>query len=216
MVGGGHVTMDTTPKADGEINDISVQPDGSVNFRGKITTQTDIRAEGNIDCGSSLNTFNLSVGHVTSYLSCDFGLSTTSISCTGLNSTGDISAANVYASNINSSSDRNLKEKFTPADSRAILKRVAGLPITSWNFKGDAATRHIGPMAQDFYAAFNVGTVDRHIGVVDEGGVALAAIQGLNQAVEEKDARIKDLEGRLAKMEAKLDRLTNQVGNGEK
>jgi hypothetical protein len=63
--------------------------------------------------------------------------------------------------------------------------KVAALPITLWNFKTDAGTRHIGPMAQDFHSAFNVGTDDKHIATVDEEGVALAAIQGLNQKVEE-------------------------------
>ena len=75
--------------------------------------------------------------------------------------------------------------------------KVAALPITLWNFKTDAGTRHIGPMAQDFHSAFNVGTDDKHIATVDEGGVAFAAIQGLNQKLEEKDARIAELEKRL-------------------
>lgn len=116
------------------------------------------------------------------------------------------------ATAFNQSSDRGLKEKFAATDSREILERVAGLPITSWNFKGEAGTRHIGPMAQDFYAAFNVGTDNKHIGVVDVGGVTLAAIQGLNEVVEEKDAKIKDLERRLDKIETQLNRLTDQSG----
>ena len=75
-------------------------------------------------------------------------------------------------------------------------------------------------MAQDFYATFKVGTDEKHIGTVDEGGVALAAIQGLNTVVEQentnKDAKIKDLERRLTDMEAKLKRLTNTMGEGAK
>jgi hypothetical protein len=56
-------------------------------------------------------------------------------------------------------------------------------------------------MAQDFYAAFNVGTDDKHIATVDEDGVALAAIQGLNEKLKDKDARIEALEKRLADLE---------------
>ena len=86
-----------------------------------------------------------------------------------------------------------------------ILHRVAGLPISNWNFKTDEATRHIGPMAQDFYAAFNVGMDDKHIATVDEDGVALAAIQGLNEKLTaddaQKDAQIKALEQRLSDLE---------------
>jgi hypothetical protein len=102
-------------------------------------------------------------------------------------------------------SDRNLKELFQAVNPADVLDRVVNLPITSWNFKSDAATRHIGPMAQDFYAAFNVGTDDRHIATVDEDGVALAAIQGLNEKLKAeaaaKDAQIKALEKRLYDLE---------------
>lgn len=89
-------------------------------------------------------------------------------------------------------SDRNVKENFAPVNSQQLLTRVLALPITTWNYKTqDANIRHLGPMAQDFFAAFNVGEDDTHITTVDEGGVALAAIQGLNQKLEEK-IRMKD------------------------
>ena len=35
-------------------------------------------------------------------------------------------------------------------------------------------------MAQDFYAAFGLGTDEKHITPLDANGIALAAIQGLN------------------------------------
>ncbi len=82
---------------------------------------------------------------------------------------------------FNNLSDRNAKQNFTSITPEQILAKVAQLPLSEWSYKMDAATRHIGPMAQDFYATFNVGTDDRHIAPVDENGVALAAIQGLNQ-----------------------------------
>ena len=111
----------------------------------------------------------------------------------------------VNATAFNIVSDRNLKEQFQPVNPADVLDRVANLPITSWNYKQDAATRHIGPMAQDFYSAFNVGTDERHIATVDEDGVALAAIQGLNEKLKaeaaEKDAQIKALEKRLSDLE---------------
>jgi hypothetical protein len=46
-----------------------------------------------------------------------------------------------------------------------------------------------------------VGEDDRHITEVDEGGVALAAIQGLNQKLNEKDAEIQELKERLEALE---------------
>ncbi len=110
----------------------------------------------------------------------------------------------VFATAFNNSSDRNLKEQFQPVNPAEVLERVVGLPITSWNYKQDAGTRHIGPMAQDFYAAFNVGADEKHIATVDEDGVALAAIQGLNAKLKAREAQINDLEKRLAALEKQI------------
>ncbi len=99
-------------------------------------------------------------------------------------------------------SDRNVKTNFTPVDSQAVLAKVAALPISSWNYKFDMDTRHVGPMAQDFYAAFGVGADEKRIAVVDVSGVALAAIQGLNQKLDEKDAKIRALEKDVAELKA--------------
>jgi len=75
------------------------------------------------------------------------------------------------------------------------------LPISQWSFKGDPQITHLGPMAQDFHAAFGLGTDDRHIATVDADGVALAAIQGLNQKLERENAKLK---ARLEKLEQLL------------
>src|SRR5262249_15861620 len=64
---------------------------------------------------------------------------------------------NVTATSFNPTSDRNAKEHFAPVNPLDVLDKVAALPITRWNFKNDAGTTHVGPMAQDFYAAFDVG-----------------------------------------------------------
>jgi tetrahydromethanopterin S-methyltransferase subunit H len=112
---------------------------------------------------------------------------------------------------VDQTSDRNLKENLASIDAREVLAKVVGLPITHWNFKTADRARHIGPMAQDFYAAFGVGADDKHITTVDEGGVALAAIQGLNQKLEEKDAQIAALEKGLERMEKRLEQVSEQV-----
>jgi hypothetical protein len=115
-------------------------------------------------------------------------------------------------------SDRNTKENFTAANAREILDKVAALPLASWNYKAqDKSVRHLGPLAQDFRAAFGLGESDRTITTVDADGVALAAIQGLNEKVEAGDqkseARIQKLEAENAELLArleKLDRLLNE------
>jgi len=131
--------------------------------------------------------------------------------------TNNVNCYSLTCPNINQPSDLNLKEHFTQINAQEVLARVAAIPITQWNFKADAATRHIGPMAQDFYAAFNVGPDERHITTVDEGGVALAAIQGLNQKVEDRsqelEARSRKLEAENAELKQRLEALERIVLN---
>jgi len=106
-------------------------------------------------------------------------------------------------------SDRNAKDNLAPVDGQDILARLAQVPVTTWNYTSqDPSIRHIGPMAQDYYAAFGVGEDERHISTVDADGVALAAIQGLyeqNQALTAENAaqqaQIDALEARLAALE---------------
>jgi hypothetical protein len=95
--------------------------------------------------------------------------------------------------------------------------------VSEWNFKNESTIRHIGPMAQDFYAAFSVGMDDKHIATVDERGVALAAIQGLSQKLErdtvalrselnQKDAEIAQLKQRLGALENNLTKKNKPEG----
>jgi hypothetical protein len=103
-----------------------------------------------------------------------------------------------------SSSDRNRKENFQPVDAREVLEKVAALPVSRWNYKDDPDTPHIGPMAQDFHAAFGAGADDKHITMVDADGVALAAIQGLNEKLKDKDAEIARLREETAALREAL------------
>ncbi len=105
-------------------------------------------------------------------------------------------------------SDRAAKENFTPVDGREVLDRLAAIPIQTWNYKSqEAAIRHIGPVAQDFYAAFGVGEDDKHISTIDADGVALAAIQGLYRLSQEKDDQIAQLEKENLALREQLDDL---------
>jgi hypothetical protein len=81
------------------------------------------------------------------------------------------------------SSDFNRKEGIVSINTQEILAKVAALSIKQWQFKGEE-DRHIGPMAQDFYAAFGLGQGDTTIATVDADGVALAAIQALKTEVD--------------------------------
>jgi hypothetical protein len=105
-------------------------------------------------------------------------------------------------------SDSTGKDNIQPIDSVEVLRKVAAMPIATWNWKSqDASIRHMGPMAQDFRAAFGLGETPKGISTVDADGVALAAIQGLHQLVEEKDARIATLERAVGELQRALEGL---------
>jgi hypothetical protein len=113
----------------------------------------------------------------------------------------------------NITSDRNAKERFKPVNAREVLNKVANLPITEWQYKTQGDARHIGPMAQDFREAFSLGRDDKHITSVDADGVALAAIQGLNEKLEEKLAEkareVEDLKQSVVELRELVNRLTS-------
>ncbi len=110
-------------------------------------------------------------------------------------------------------SDRNAKENFQEINKKVILNRLLNLPIQTWNYKSqDQSIRHIGPMAQDFYATFGMGEDKLRINTINADGIAFAAIQGLNLKMEQKieqleyiietkKRRILEVEKRLSELE---------------
>jgi hypothetical protein len=110
--------------------------------------------------------------------------------------------------------DRDAKENFREVDTREVLDRVCNLPVTEWNMKAQApSVRHLGPMAQDFHATFGLGgDDDKCICSVDVDGVALAAIQGLNQKVEEKDAELNRLKEQNRALTERLTAIERALG----
>lgn len=104
-------------------------------------------------------------------------------------------------------SDRNSKTDFEPVQPREILSKVSAMPITSWRYKHDPQRRYIGPMAQDFHAAFGLGSDDKTIGTLDSDGVMYAAIQGLVEELKERDEVIEELKSKLESFEQRLNAL---------
>ena len=74
----------------------------------------------------------------------------------------------------------------------------------------------MGPMAQDFYAAFGLGDGDTTITSVDPDGVALAAIQGLNQKLEQKETEITELKQSVNELKQLLHAMNHKLNGGEK
>ena len=114
-------------------------------------------------------------------------------------------------------SDKHRKTDFQEVDARAVLETLITLPVRQWRYTNETATvKHLGPVAQDFQAAFGLGTDDKSIGTVDADGVALSAIQGLNQKLREeldrRDAENAELKRRLDRLEQRF----NQRPPGER
>jgi hypothetical protein len=119
-------------------------------------------------------------------------------------------------------SDKNKKEHFKKVNGEEVLTKIAGMEINSWNYKAQSPSiRHIGPFAQDFYKAFNLGEAETTISMVDIEGINLLALQTLitrTQLLKEKIAEIEKLNASLAelkeqkqKLESRLQKIENQL-----
>lgn len=127
----------------------------------------------------------------------------------GLDLTLDGAGNLVILGTLTQLSDRNAKRDVREIDGDELLRKLAALPLSSWSYKADGqAARHVGPMAQDFSAAFGLGHDDTHLAPSDVAGVSLAAAQALKRELEarlaEKDAQIAALAERLAALERAL------------
>ena len=100
-------------------------------------------------------------------------------------------------------------------DGEAVLRKLAAIPVEKWNYKWEADTNtpHLGPMAQDFKAAFYPGRDDKSITTLEFDGVELAAIQGLNEKVE---VRSRNAEVSIRKLEAENAELKQRLAALEK
>jgi autotransporter adhesin len=128
---------------------------------------------------------------------------------TSMNLTSGVTLA-AGASSWASVSDRRKKENFRDVDAESILQKIAAMKITNWNYKSQPATvRHIGPMAQDFYAAFGLDGIgnDTTINTIDIDGVNMVAIQALEKRTTQLQQENEALKLRLEKMEALLQKL---------
>jgi hypothetical protein len=110
------------------------------------------------------------------------------------------------------SSSRAIKTGFVTLDPRSVLDKVAALEISEWQFREDhSGHRHIGPIAEDFAAAFQLGGDGTQISMIDTSGVALAAVQGLYTELQDKSSLIDELAtqnaGLAAQNNALLERL---------
>ena len=113
---------------------------------------------------------------------------------------------------IGEGSDRNQKKNIEPIDTAIILAGVVNMPVSRWNYKVDAdGVRHLGPMAQDFHAAFGLGQDDKHISSIDASGVSLAAIQELNKQLELQKEMILKQNEIIQKLKNQIEQLGKKI-----
>src|SRR5215213_9028108 len=113
---------------------------------------------------------------------------------------------------FNCTSSRTTKENFSLANGNDVLSKLRGMDVSTWNYIAEGRqVRHMGPMAEDFFKAFQLGIGNTSIGVQDLAGVSLAAIKELDKRTGEVDQLREqvnllrqtnsDLERRLATLE---------------
>lgn len=111
-------------------------------------------------------------------------------------------------------SDRNRKENFEAKDGEAVLASIARMPIQEWNYKSqDSSIRHLGPTAQDFYAAFELGDDDTTITTSDISGVNMLAVQALEKRTADVAAENERLRADNDELRDRLERLEALLGN---
>jgi hypothetical protein len=118
-------------------------------------------------------------------------------------------------------SDVNRKHDFEDVSGEEVLTKLRDLPLTTWSYRVEPdSVRHMGPTAQDFYAAFGLGTSDLSIGTVDADGVALVSAKALERRTTEQAeeirrqaARIDALERTNAELVARLEALERRMAS---
>lgn len=101
-------------------------------------------------------------------------------------------------------SSRAIKDEIVEIDASTVLAKLEGLRINEWSYTNGRPDRHVGPMAEDFYATFGLGPDNKHIAPKDLAGVALAAAKALKEDNDELRAENETLKARLDAIEAKL------------
>jgi len=113
-------------------------------------------------------------------------------------------------------STRTVKTNVEPVEPEAALSGVESLEVATWEYEdGDdegAGVTHVGPMAEDFHDAFDVGDSEQTINSINADGVAFAAIQGLSERLERKDERIDELERENEQLRERLAEIEAHVG----
>jgi hypothetical protein len=165
----------------------------SADFFGTATNLDNTTTIGYNAAVSTSNTMVFGDGNVNRWA---FGLTTTTGSNAlqvGDNSTNGNGAFLTQGGTWTNTSSRIKKEDFSDVNGLELLQKIQQMPVQKWKYKG-TNEYHIGPVAEDFYKLFGLGTDDKGISTVDPAGIALAAIQEQQRIIEQLLKRIELLE----------------------
>lgn len=182
---------------------------------------------------STVDTIRAGVNHSASWrVSGGFRIFTSSNLSTGLTLQSGASISNWGQSNAviststgallttggvwQNASDVHRKHHFETVSGEDILSKLARIPIQRWSYLSeDDKVRHLGPTAQDFYAAFGLGNDTRSIGTLDADGVALAGIQALENRSRQQATELKKLAAQNEQLLQRLQLLEQQAGTNK-
>jgi trimeric autotransporter adhesin len=125
-----------------------------------------------------------------------FGITTTNANHAlevGINGTDGNGAYLTQGGTWTNTSSRQKKENFSDVNGLELLQKIQQMPVQKWKYRG-TTEYHIGPVAEDFYKLFGLGTDDKGISTVDPSGIALAAIKEQQRIIEQLLKRIELLE----------------------
>jgi hypothetical protein len=163
----------------------------SADFFGTATNLDNTTTIGYNAAVSTSNTMVFGDGNVNRWA---FGLTTTTGSNAlqvGDNSTNGNGAFLTQGGTWTNTSSRIKKEDFSDVNGLELLQKIQEMPIQKWKYIG-TNEYHIGPVAEDFYKSFGLGTDDKGISTVDPSGIALAAIQEQQKIMQEQQKTIQE------------------------
>ena len=120
-------------------------------------------------------------------------------------------------------SARASKQSFASVNPGEVLKKVAALDVSTWQYKTEeSGARHMGPIAEEFSEAFGLGADEHGIATVDIDGVALASIKGLKQENDAlarqmavKDKEIKEMRTEMEEQKKVLKAIQRRLNRNQ-
>ncbi len=104
------------------------------------------------------------------------------------------------------------KTNIEPVDSHELMENLAKLPLYTWSYAAqEPSTRHMGPLSEDFFAAFGLGENDQYISAIDLLGVSLASASALNEGQQADRVQIELLEHDIQQLETRLAALEQEA-----